>query len=73
MPNKRFNEDEDGDASLPQKVKGKKEGEGASFKPLSHPDGAGDDQEFGGFGAVKNAVEMPQDKEKKLPKAGGLS
>ena len=73
MPNKDY-EEKDGDASLASKVKGSKGGDSASFKPLSHPhEGAGDDQEFGGFGPVKVSPEMPQDKEKKLPKAGGLA
>ena len=65
-----------GEASLSEKVKGKQDVSGSSFKPFENPkggekgEGGDDDQKFSGFGKVKNDVAMPQDKEKSLPKAG---
>lgn len=52
---------DDAAGPLSEKVKGQASGGGASFKPLSHPDGEGqaDDQAFPGFGAVKPGAEVP--------------
>lgn len=64
------NEEAGGKAELSEKLKGKTDREGASFKPFTNPDGGGDDSRWDGFGEVKSGVSMPQDSEKHLPKAG---
>ena len=83
MANKRYSENDNeagGKASLEGQVKGKAWEPDAKFGPLTHPKGsagaeggAGDDENFGGFGKVTVKVEKPEDKEKHLPKAGGLA
>ena len=67
----------DGEAGeLSERLKGKVDTSGASFKAFENPkggekgEGGDDDEKFSGFGQVKNSVAMPQDSEKHLPKAG---
>ena len=73
MANKRYSE-EDGEANLAEKVKGKKDTEGAAYKDFSSPDGSGDEARWPGHGEGKVGADVPADNPPKgLPKAGKLS